>query len=107
MDNLFSDIGRLDSERLSLEQINRLQDAFNDVKKSYDYKYEEDLNSVIKSMRQRLQSNQMICDTVNNYIQKYVSSDKQDNAKEELYNILSAEMLQTLVALSHTSCIIS
>jgi predicted Zn-dependent protease len=97
----------LESERMNLEQINKLQEAFTEVKASYREHYAEDLNKLLTTFKSRMKNNDNISQVVNDYIDKYINSEHRQSAREELYNILGAEMLETFMTLSHTSCTIS
>ena len=98
---------QLESERMNLEQINKLQEAFSDVKASYREHYAEDLNRLLTTFKSKMKNNNNISRVVNEYINKYIDNEQRHNAREELYDILGAEMLETFMTLSHTSCTIS
>lgn len=106
MSNLFEHLGNIDHDHKQLQQIDELQQAFNKVKKGYEKDYILKLKGAIDEVKSRLKNNCGMHKAVEIYIQKYVigTEEFKNNAREELYEILAAEMLQTFQTLSHTSC---
>jgi hypothetical protein len=107
MSNLFAQIGLIEDDQKRLESINRLQEAFNEVKAGYAEEYNSTLVDVISQIKTKLKNNQKMNEAVTTYVNNYVKFDKREEASEALYNMLSAELVQTFQALTHTSCILS
>jgi ribosomal protein S7 len=97
-------LNRIEEDSKKLESIDKLQQAFQEVRQSYRSEYQESLDHVLGNIKSKMMQNQSMIDAVTIYVEKYVAPDKRDAASEELYNMLAAEMLQTMQAIQHTSC---
>jgi hypothetical protein len=104
--SFFKDLTTVETDQKQLESIDRLQQAFLDVRKSYSQEYKESLNHLLTNVKDKMKRNPGMVDAVNTYVSKFVPVNKQDVAKEELYNLLAAEMLQTLQTLQHATCLV-
>ena len=104
--NFFQELSIVETDQKQLESIDRLQQAFLDVRKSYSQEYKESLNHLLTNVKDKMKQNPGMVDAVNTYVSKFVPMNKQDVAKEELYNLLAAEMLQTMQTLQHASCVV-
>jgi hypothetical protein len=103
--NLFRQIGIVDTDGQRLESIRHLEKAFNEVKESYSREYDQTLTNVIEQIKNRMKQNLKMRQAVDGFIQSYVSNEnKKTEATEVLYGMLAAELAQTFQALSHTSC---
>lgn len=105
MENIFTDLSHIEEDSKHLENIRRLQRVFHDVQEKYRNDYTTSLNHSISYVEEKLKANPKMREAVNIFIDKYVKDNK-DNAREELYRMLSAEMLHVIQTMQHVSCII-
>jgi hypothetical protein len=103
-ENIFHDLTTIEADQKQLESIDRLQQAFADVRQNYRREYQDSLQHVLANVKNKMKSNEGMVEAVNIYVSRFVSADKEEEATEELYNLLAAEMLQTMHALQHTTC---
>jgi uncharacterized protein YggL (DUF469 family) len=106
MENLFHKIYTIEEDEDKLNQINKLQAAFKEVKSSYVHEHDDNLREVINIIKNKLKVNKGMHDAVEGYIERYVKEEMKHEAREQLYDMLAAELLQTMQVLSHTSCAI-
>lgn len=104
--NFFQELSIVETDQKQLESIDRLQQAFLDVRKSYSQEYKESLTHLLTNVKEKMKRNHGMVEAVDIYVSKFVPVNKQDAAKEELYDLLSAEMLQTLQTLQHATCMV-
>lgn len=102
--SFFQELATVETDKQQLESIDRLQQAFLDVRKSYSQEYKENLTHLLTNVKDKMKKNPGMVEAVDMYVRKFVPISDQDAAKEELYNLLSAEMLQTLQTLQHATC---
>lgn len=103
-ETFFQDLTIIETDQKQLESIDRLQKAFSDVRRSYRREYQDSLNHLLTNVKDKLKNNEGMVEAVEMYVSKFVSVEKRQNAEEELYNLLAAEILQTMHALQHASC---
>lgn len=104
MDDLLKEITTIEQDQKQLENIEQLEKALNKVKAGYTQDYNQKLLHTIEQFKSQLKNNQKIRETVDKFVHDYVFPEKRAEARDFLYGILSAEMIQTLQALNHTSC---
>lgn len=104
MEKLLKEIGTIEEDQKRLESIYQLEKAFNEVKASYSQEYNETLLNAMKEIKSKMKRNPKMKEAVNSFVNIYVHNNKKDEATEALYDMLAAEMLETLQTLSHTSC---
>lgn len=103
--NLFRQIGIIETDGQRLESIRQLEEAFNEIKSSYAQEYDQTLVNIINQIKDKMKRNQKMQNAVEKYIQRYVTDISiKDEAREVLYSMLAAELAQTFQTLSHTSC---
>jgi len=104
--SLFKDLTTIETDQKQLESIERLQQAFIDVRRSYRQEYHDSLEHLLTNVKDKMKKNPGMVDAVATYIERFVDEEKHEEAREELYNILAAEMLQTIQTLQHTNCMV-
>lgn len=102
---IFRDLNILEEDSKQLESIAKLQQAFREVRQNYRDEYTSSMNHVLGQIKEKMRKNHGMVDAVNSYILQYVEPSKHKKATDELYNLLAAEMLHTLQALQHTTCL--
>ena len=109
MDNIFNLVGQVEQEHHVLEEVNKIQESFDSIKNTYKSEYDQHLTDLLATFKGKMKNNATVSTAINTYVDKYVDDEgKKEQAREELYNILCAEMIDTFIALSHTtSCTIS
>lgn len=103
-ETFFKDLNNIEEDSKKMESIDKLQEAFHEVRESYRTEYQQSLHHVLGNIKEKMSKNKGMVDAVNIYLSKYVAPEKQAPAREELLNMLSAEILQTMQTLQHTSC---
>lgn len=106
MDDLIKEFALLENNQYEIEKIQALNETLtqvsNDVKKQTD----EHIKNITNIFNTKLKQNKNFNDVVNNYIDKYISDDRKEDAREELFLILTGEMLGIFKGLSQTKCCI-
>ena len=102
--NLFQDLITIETDQKQLESIDRLQQAFADVRQNYRQEYTDSLTHLIDHVKMKMKRNEGIVEAVRLFVFKFVPVENHEEATEELYNLLAAEMLQTIQTLQHTTC---
>lgn len=102
--NLLTKIELLENDSKKIETIEHLQHAFDKVRSSYSVEYNSLSNDVINTVKARMKQNPYMQRTVQYFVNNYVIDSLKEQATEELYNMLSAEVVLTFQTLSHTSC---
>ena len=105
-DDLFNKIGLIETDGKKLETIYQLQKAFEQVKSNYASEYNNTSNDILETVKSRMKKNPYMAKAIQTFVNRYVLSSLRESATEELYGMLSAEIVQTLQTLSHTSCVI-
>ena len=107
MSELFNELTVIEQDQDRIDSINRLQQAFNEVKNGYQYEYNQSVSHMVGEIKSKMKMNTSMVRAVNSFVDKYVENpSKKSAAKDEMYGILSAEMMSMLQALKHTTCII-
>ena len=106
MSNLFSQLHTIESDEDKLRRIQELQDAFSSVKASYQHEHDDNLRQALDTIKTKIKRNSGMVHAVNKFSEDYIPQDRRERGKEELYDLLAAEMLQTMSALQHTECVI-
>jgi hypothetical protein len=102
--NIMDNLHRLETDQHRLDEIAHLEIMLKDAKKKYVSDYKNMTEKVVSPVVGKLKDNSRIKKVVDNYLDTYVLTDKRNNAEIELYNIMAAEFLGTLEALSQTQC---
>jgi len=102
----FNDINIIENDSKKIECIDKLRQALHEVRKTYHSEYRQSLNHVLENIKSKMMHNKSMVDAVEMYVTKYVPTDKQPKAKDELYDMLAAEVLQTMHVVHQTSCTI-
>lgn len=103
---LFKKIELLETDASKLEQIERFQSAFEELKANCAKEYSSTTHEVLTKIKNKMKANPYMKSAVESYVNTYVIESLRERAKESLYDMLSAEMVQTLQTLSHASCVV-
>jgi 3-hydroxyacyl-CoA dehydrogenase len=93
----------MDEEERYLKKIEALQEAFSNIKKEHDHHFHHILNT----FKQKMKENPVIVENVESFVNNYVIAEYENEAREVLYGMLAAEMVDAIRTLSKTSCTIS
>jgi len=103
-DNFFKDLCTVEEDSKQLESIERLQQAFREVRQAYRDEYNDSMSHILKNIKTKMQHNRGMVDAVNSYVNQFVLPGDRVKATDALYDLLAAEMLHTVQTLQHTSC---
>lgn len=106
--DLIDKINLINHDQEELKNIEELQKAFNNVKENCRKERDHNLREAVDKVKEKLKNNPGISKVVESFVAKYIQYDLQESAEEDLYDMLAAEYLETLNAMTHTlPCIIS
>ena len=100
MNQLLKEISVMDEEALYLKKIESLQEAFSNIKQDHD----NHLRHILNTFKQKMQDNPVIEENVESFVNNYVINEYQDEARDVLYSMLAAEMVDTFQTLSNSTC---
>lgn len=109
MSNIFAQLNTVENDEEQLRRIKQLEDAFASVRESYQHEHDDNLRKALNTVKSKIKKNKNMRHAVNKFVDKYVKDDIKEQGREDLYDLLSAEMLQTINTLQHaeyTDCTI-
>lgn len=104
MDNLFKELNDIETEQSELNRLQALKQAVTDAQQQHKEHLNQSFGHVTDTFKEKLKENNTFSKMVEDYVQKYVPSEKHTDAREDLFNILAKEMISTFNSLNHTSC---
>jgi hypothetical protein len=107
MDNIITQLQQLESDQHRLEEIQKIEHMLKKVKSEFKKDYTEISAKVVDKFVDKLKHNKRIKNVVEDYIDAYVTPEFKKDATESLYEIMSAEYMEVIETLNHTSCNIS
>jgi len=109
MDDILKEINDIDTIESDMHKIKSLNETLNEVYAKDKEKINTNLKHITETFKVKLKNNAQFASVVENYVNKYVTNPNLKNeAKEELFVILTAELLGLFRGISHnTVCSIS
>ena len=104
--SIFRDLTTVENDAQKMAEIDRLQEAFNQVRASYAAEHDSSMRHAISEVRERLEKNPGMIRAVQLYTERFVAPDRREAASAALFELLAAELLQTMNALQHTACVV-
>lgn len=103
MDKIFKDLSTIEKEQAQVEKIQSLKEALDSAKKEHQDHVKKSIEHISGTFKDKLKHNKVFSNIVTNYVNKYVKDGELENAEDELYNILTGEMVSLFDALLHSS----
>jgi hypothetical protein len=106
MDELIKEFALLEKNQYEIEKIQALNETLTQVSNDVRKQTDDHVKNITNIFNTKLKQNKNFNDVVNNYIDKYIPDDRKEEAREELFLILTGEMLGIFKGLSQTKCCI-
>ena len=104
MENILKEIAQIDSAQENLHKLELLNETIEQVSSQVKKQNEEHLKNLTLVFNEKIRNNQGYSNVVNDFVDKYVSEDKKDDAKNDLFLILTGELLSVFKGLNQTNC---
>lgn len=106
--DVLEEIKHIDTLQSDLYKIKSLNESINDVYIKNKEEFETNLKHVTEIFKSKLKENKDFSFVVNKYVNTFVKDEAlKDFAKEEMFLILSAEMLGMFRGLAHSNSVSS
>lgn len=106
MDEIFKEISQIEASDYDLYKIKALNETLEHYAKDLEASQDNHLEHITKIFNNKLKSNPNFNKVVDDYVKKYAKDDLRDQAREDLYFILTGEMLGLFKGLNNTKCTI-
>jgi len=104
MDRILNELLLIESEESDLHKIEALKDTLEHVFENVKEQNQHHLQDITAIFKNKLKENPNFKTVVDNYVDKYVHDEiKKDSAKEDLFDILTAELLGMFRGVSRTT----
>jgi len=104
MDNILKEIAQIDSAEEDLHKLELLNETISQVSQNVKKQNEEHLQNITSLFTEKIKNNPGYNKVVTNFIDKYVTEDKKEEAKNELFLILTGELLSVFKGLNQSNC---
>lgn len=106
MEEILSDLNTIEKKQNDLAKIDALKKALTDAQNQHREHLNTSMKHVTTMFKTRLKESSEFNKVVDDYVAKYVSEELRETAKEDMYNILTGELIGMFNGLSHTTCTI-
>lgn len=107
MDNFLPELKELEQNEKKLQMIKELEENILTLKQKYSREYSNEINVLLHYIREKMEQNINMKNVVETYVNRYCNKNQQEEAREQLYNLLSAEIIQIIQTITRTNCIIN
>lgn len=104
MDDILRELSQIQTTEYELHKIQALHDTLEQVSSEVKKQNRNHLEHITNTFNNKLKTNPNFQLVVNNYVDKFVKEDMKDQAKEELFLILTGEMMGMFRGLSQSKC---
>ena len=104
MENILKEISQIDSGQENLHKLELLNETIEQVSSQVKKQNDEHLKNLTLVFNEKIRNNQGYSKVVNDFVDKYVSEDKKEDAKNDLFLILTGELLSVFKGLNQTNC---
>jgi len=104
MNNILKEISQIDSGEEELHKLQLLNETILQVSHNVKKQNEEHLKNITSIFEEKIKNNIGYNKVVNDFINKYVNEDKKEAAKDELFLILTGELLSVFKGLNQSNC---
>ena len=107
-DDIYKEIEEIEVLDSNLHKIKLINETFSDIYEKNKQVFDTNLQHTTDVLKNKLKQNNDFSTVVNNYVNKFVSDDSlKEQAKDEMFLILTGEILGIYRGISHTTCTIS
>jgi hypothetical protein len=104
MDDILKELSQIQTTEYELHKIQALHDTLEQVSNEVKKQNQNHLENITNTFNNKLKTNPNFQQVVNNYVDKFVKEDMKNQAKEELFLILTGEMIGMFKGLSQSKC---
>ena len=105
MDNIIKELTEIETCQEEIKKIESLNETLKQISNEVKKQNEEHIQKITNIFNDKLKSNPNYIKVVNNFIQKYVNEELEEEAREELFLILTGEVLSIFKGLTQTKFI--
>ncbi len=105
MDNIIKELTEIETCQEEIKKIESLNETLKQISNEVKKQNEEHIQKITNIFNDKLKSNPNYIKVVNNFIQKYVHDELEEEAREELFLILTGEVLSIFKGLTQTKFI--
>ena len=104
MDGILKELSQIETTEYELHKIQALHDTLEQVSSEVKKQNQNHLEHITNTFNNKLKTNPNFQQVVNNYVDKFVKEDMKDQAKEELFLILTGEMMGMFRGITQSKC---
>jgi hypothetical protein len=104
MDDILKELSQIQTTEYELHKIQALHDTLEQVSLEVKKQNQNHLEHITNTFNNKLKTNPNFQKVVNNYVDKFVKEDMKDQAKEELFLILTGEMMGMFRGITQSKC---
>jgi len=104
--NLLDELSIIERDSKTLESIQKLQELFQKVSEKTHKEYQDTLRRLLDQITSKMKKNEKMVKSVDLYVKKYVSENKQSEASNELFDLLAIEFVQNMNVIQNSQCVI-
>ena len=104
MDDILRELSQIQTTEYELDKIQALHDTLEQVSSEVKKQNQNHLEHITNTFNNKLKTNPNFQLVVNNYVDKFVKEEMKDQAKEELFLILTGEMMGMFRGITQSKC---
>jgi hypothetical protein len=104
MDDILRELSQIETTEHELHKIEALNETLSQFTEEVKKQNQNHLENITNIFNNKLKSNPNFRKVVTNYVNKYVNEDKRDEATEELFLILTGEILGMYRGITQAKC---
>ena len=104
MENILKEIAQIDTEKEDLHKLELLNETISQVSQNVKKQNDEHLKNITSIFAEKIKNNPGYNKVVTDFVNKYVNDDKKEDATNELFLILTGELLSVFKGLNQTNC---
>ncbi len=105
MENIIKELTEIEICQEEIHKIEALNETLKQISHEVQKQNEEHLKTITNIFNDKLKSNPNYIKVVDNFIQKYIQEELQKDAREELFLILTGEVLSIFKGITQTKFI--
>lgn len=102
MEDIIRELTEIETCQEEINKIDTLNETLKQISNEVKKQNEEHIQKITNIFNDKLKSNPNYIKVVNNFIEKYVNTNQQNDAREELFLILTGEVLSIFKGITQT-----
>ena len=104
MDAILKELTQIETSEYELHKIQALNETLSQFSSEVKKQNQNHLEHITNTFNNKLKTNPNFQQVVNNYVDKFVKEDLKEQAREELFLILTGEMIEMFRCITQTKC---